>query len=217
MQFVDQDVPGPRRELRRLRTPRAEGRLAGTRPRSPSTSSSTTRRARSTRSPPATAATRASPRSRTRWTPEYRDLCAESVYEYGSRAGIWRLMRLFDEYQVKVTFFACAVAMERNPEVGQWLQESGHEPCSHGWRWRSTGCSTASRSASTCEWAIETIEKHVRGAPLGWFCRYGPSVNTRELRGRGRWLRLRRRRLRRRSSVLHRGRRERATCRPLHA
>ena len=50
---------------------------------------------------------------------QYRDLCAESVYEYGSRAGIWRLMRLFDEYQVKVTFFACAVAMERNPEVGR--------------------------------------------------------------------------------------------------
>jgi allantoinase len=64
--------------------------------------------------------------------PQYRDLCAESVYEYGSRAGIWRLMRLFDEYWVKVTFFACAVALERNPAVGQWMQESGHEPCSHG-------------------------------------------------------------------------------------
>ena len=67
--------------------------------------------------------------------PQYRDLCTESVYEYGSRAGIWRLMRLFDEYKVKVTFFACAVALERNPEVGQWIRESGHEPCSHGWRW----------------------------------------------------------------------------------
>src|SRR5262249_44535759 len=44
--------------------------------------------------------------------PQYRDLCVESVYEYGSRAGIWRLLRLFDEYQVKVTFFACAVALE---------------------------------------------------------------------------------------------------------
>ena len=67
--------------------------------------------------------------------PKYRALCVESVYEYGSRAGIWRLLRLFDEYQLKVTFFACAVALERNPEVGQWLQESGHEACSHGWRW----------------------------------------------------------------------------------
>ncbi len=43
-------------------------------------------------------------------SPEHRDLAAESVYEYGSRAGIWRLMRLFDEYGVKTTFFACAVA-----------------------------------------------------------------------------------------------------------
>src|SRR5438105_4861340 len=66
---------------------------------------------------------------------EYRDLCAESVYEYGSRAGNWRLMRLFDEYEVKATYFAAAVALERNPEVPEWIKESGHEACSHGWRW----------------------------------------------------------------------------------
>lgn len=66
--------------------------------------------------------------------PKYRDLSTESVYEYGSRAGIWRLLRLFDEYRIQTTFFACAVALERNPEVGQWMQASGHEPCSHGWR-----------------------------------------------------------------------------------
>jgi hypothetical protein len=39
-------------------------------------------------------------------------------------------MRAFDEYDLKVTFFACPVALERNPEVGDWLRESGHEPCS---------------------------------------------------------------------------------------
>src|SRR5436309_4417039 len=49
--------------------------------------------------------------------PRYRDLGVESTYEYGSRAGIWRLLRLFDELQV--TFFACAVAIERNPAVGR--------------------------------------------------------------------------------------------------
>ena len=49
---------------------------------------------------------------------KYRDLASESVYEYGSRADIWRLLRLFDEYTIPVTFFACAVALERNPEVG---------------------------------------------------------------------------------------------------
>src|SRR5437899_7102082 len=62
---------------------------------------------------------------------EYRDLCAESVYEYGSRAGIFRLLALFDEYQVKTTFFTAAVALERNPDVAAWVRETGHEPCSH--------------------------------------------------------------------------------------
>jgi peptidoglycan/xylan/chitin deacetylase (PgdA/CDA1 family) len=113
--------------------------------------------------------------------PQYRDLCAESVYEYGSRAGIWRLMRLFDEYQVKVTFFACAVALERNPEVGQWLQESGHEPCSHGWRWSEHWRFSREEERQYLQWAIESITKTCGERPLGWYCRYGPSVHTREL------------------------------------
>ena len=67
--------------------------------------------------------------------PKYRDLCAESVFEYGSRAGIWRLERLFTEFKIPITFYACAVALERNREVGAWIKEAGHEPCCHGWRW----------------------------------------------------------------------------------
>jgi len=112
---------------------------------------------------------------------QYRDLCAESVYEYGSRAGIWRLMRLFDEYDVKVTFYACAVALERNPEVGQWIQEAGHEPCSHGWRWSEHWLFDREQERQHMQWAIESIERTCGERPLGWYCRYGPSVNTREL------------------------------------
>jgi peptidoglycan/xylan/chitin deacetylase (PgdA/CDA1 family) len=112
---------------------------------------------------------------------QYRDLCAESVYEYGSRAGIWRLMRLFDEYGVKVTFYACAVALERNPEVGQWIQEAGHEPCSHGWRWSEHWLFDREQERQHMQWAIESIERTCGERPLGWYCRYGPSVNTREL------------------------------------
>jgi len=59
---------------------------------------------------------------------KYRDLSMESVYEYGSRAGIWRLQRLFDKKDVPVTFFAAAVALERNHEVAAWLRDSAHEP-----------------------------------------------------------------------------------------
>src|SRR5258708_31941373 len=61
---------------------------------------------------------------------EYRDLGAESMFEYGSRAGVWRLLRLFEEYQVRSTFFAAAVALEKNPAVGAALARAGHEPCS---------------------------------------------------------------------------------------
>jgi peptidoglycan/xylan/chitin deacetylase (PgdA/CDA1 family) len=114
-------------------------------------------------------------------SPEHRDLCAESVYEYGSRAGIWRLMRLFDEYEVKVTFFACAVALERNPGVGEWIGEAGHEPCSHGWRWSEHWLLDRDEERERMRWAIESIARTCGERPLGWYCRYGPSVNTREL------------------------------------
>jgi len=112
---------------------------------------------------------------------KYRDLSAESVYEYGSRAGIWRLLRMFDEYNVKVTFFTAAMALQRNPEVGQWVKESGHEPCSHGWRWIEQWRLTRDEEREHIRAAVETIEKYCGSRPQGWYCRYGPSVNTREL------------------------------------
>ena len=113
--------------------------------------------------------------------PKYRDLSTESVYEYGSRAGIWRLLRLFDEYRIQTTFFACAVALERNPEVGQWMQASGHEPCSHGWRWSEHWLLSREEERQQLRWAIESIQNTCGQRPQGWYCRYGPSVNTREL------------------------------------
>jgi peptidoglycan/xylan/chitin deacetylase (PgdA/CDA1 family) len=113
--------------------------------------------------------------------PQYRDLCAESVYEYGSRAGIWRIMRLFEEYKIQVTFFACAVALERNPEVGHWIRESGHEPCSHGWRWSEHWRLTREEEQHHMQWAIESITQTCGERPRGWYCRYGASVHTREL------------------------------------
>lgn len=114
-------------------------------------------------------------------SPDYRDLAAESVYEYGSRAGSWRLLRLFDEYAVKATYFAAAVALERNPEVGRWIRESGHEPCSHGWRWEEHWLLDRETERERMRLAIESIERTCGERPLGWYCRYSPSVNTREL------------------------------------
>jgi peptidoglycan/xylan/chitin deacetylase (PgdA/CDA1 family) len=113
--------------------------------------------------------------------PQYRDLCAESVFEYGSRAGVWRVERLLTEYKIPITFFACAVALERNREVGAWLREAGHEPCCHGWRWEEMWRLSREEEAEHIRLAIESIKETCGERPLGWYCRYGPSVNTREL------------------------------------
>jgi allantoinase len=89
--------------------------------------------------------------------PQYRDLCAESVFEYGSRAGVWRLERLLTDLKVPVTFYACAVALERNRDVAAWLKEAGHEPCSHGWRWEEVWRLSREEEAEHIRWAIESI------------------------------------------------------------
>ncbi|MCX5479094.1 polysaccharide deacetylase family protein [Kaistia geumhonensis] len=113
--------------------------------------------------------------------PQYRDLCAESVYEYGSRVGIWRLERLFSSRNIPLTFFASAVALERNREVAAWIVEKGHEPCSHGWRWEEVWKLDRNEEADHIRRAIASFEETCGQRPLGWYCRYGASVNTREL------------------------------------
>jgi peptidoglycan/xylan/chitin deacetylase (PgdA/CDA1 family) len=112
---------------------------------------------------------------------EYRDLCVESIYEYGARAGIWRLLRLFEEYRLRTTFFAAAVALERNREVAEWIGRGGHEVCSHGWRWEEPWLLSRDEEREHIQAAIASFEHTVGARPVGWYCRYGPSVHTREL------------------------------------
>lgn len=113
--------------------------------------------------------------------PPQRDLVSESVYEYGSRAGVWRLLRLFDRYNLQVTVFACAVALRRNPAVADWLARSGHEACSHGWRWSEFWKMTREEEQVEIAKAVADIQRLTGERPYGWNARYGPSVNTREL------------------------------------
>lgn len=113
--------------------------------------------------------------------PDVRDLSTESIYEYGSRSGIWRLLRLFDRYDVKVTFFACALALERNPDVGRAIQQYGHEPCSHGWRWDEPWHMDEKEEWNRILKAVESIERTCGERPRGWYTRYGPGIHTREL------------------------------------
>lgn len=112
---------------------------------------------------------------------QHRDLAVESVFEYGSRAGVWRVERLFSEYRLPLTFFACAVALERNSEVAAWIREADHEPCCHGWRWEEMWKLSREEERDHLAMAIASIKETVGQRPEGWYCRYGPSVNTREL------------------------------------
>ena len=111
----------------------------------------------------------------------FRDLAAESMYEYGSRAGIWRILRVFDEYRVKVTFYAAAVALEQNPAVGEWIRRAGHEPCSHGWRWEEVWLLDREEERRRIQLMIESFKKTCGRRPVGCYHRYAPSIHTREL------------------------------------
>ena len=110
-----------------------------------------------------------------------RDLAMESMYEYGSRVGFWRLFRLFTERQVPITVFACALALERNPAVARSIAEAGLDVCCHGWRWIEHFQLTQAEEREHIRRAVDSLTQTTGSRPLGWYCRYGPSVHTRRL------------------------------------
>jgi peptidoglycan/xylan/chitin deacetylase (PgdA/CDA1 family) len=111
---------------------------------------------------------------------DQRDLAVETMYEYGTRAGIWRLFRVFDAAGIPVTFFAAAVALERNIAVAEKLARRGDEPAGHGYRWSNHFEMTRDEEREAIRRAVESIERTTGTRPLGWYCRE-MSVNTREL------------------------------------
>lgn len=110
-----------------------------------------------------------------------RDLALESMFEYGSRAGFWRLMEIFDEHDVPCTFYACALALERNPDAAAMMRPKGHDVMSHGYRWEDHQTMDREHERERIRLAVESIERTTGERPLGWYCRYGPGVNTRDL------------------------------------
>jgi allantoinase len=110
-----------------------------------------------------------------------RDLAAESMFEYGSRAGVWRVLRLFQERGLPVTLYACALALERNPALAAAIREGDYDLCCHGWRWVEHFRLDEATERQHITRAIESLERTIGRRPLGWYCRYGPSVNTRRL------------------------------------
>ena len=110
-----------------------------------------------------------------------RDLAAESMFEYGSRVGFWRLHRLFRERRLPLTVFGCALALERNPEAAAAIREAGYDVCCHGWRWVMHTKLSEAEEREHIRKAVASLERTVGARPRGWYCRYGPSVNTRRL------------------------------------
>ncbi|MDX6580086.1 MAG: hypothetical protein QOJ47_1635 [Gaiellales bacterium] len=113
--------------------------------------------------------------------PPQRDPGTESHYEYGSRAGVWRLARIFDEAGVQVTVSAAAAALELNPAVPAWMRERGHDLLGHGWRWNEPWTVSRDEERVIISRAIETFERVLGSRPVGWNSRSWPSENTRSL------------------------------------
>ena len=110
-----------------------------------------------------------------------RDLAFETMYEYGSRVGFWRLMDILRERQVPATIFGCALALERNPAAAEAIVAAGFDVCCHGYRWEEHFRLSAEAEQERIAMAIESLVRTTGERPLGWYCRYGPSENTRRL------------------------------------
>lgn len=112
--------------------------------------------------------------------PGVRNLCMESLYEYGSRAGVWRLLELFRREGIPLTVFAVAMAAERHPEVIRTMVADGHEICSHGYRWIDYQYMDEAEEKAHLDRAIDILARIAGERPLGWYTgRLGP--NTRRL------------------------------------
>ena len=109
-----------------------------------------------------------------------RHINMESMYEYGSRRGFWRLHKLFQEKKIPVTIFGVAMALERNPEVCEAIKNGDYEVASHGWRWIDYQKVKKSVEKKDMKLAIKTLKKIFGERPMGWYTgRCSP--NTRDL------------------------------------
>ncbi|NDP64228.1 allantoinase PuuE [Polaromonas sp.] len=98
-----------------------------------------------------------------------RHLSMEGIYEYGARAGVWRLLREFEKRGLPLTVFGVGMALERCPEVTAAFQELGHEIACHGWRWINyQGIDEATEREHMVQ-GMAAIERLTGTRPLGWY------------------------------------------------
>jgi allantoinase len=109
-----------------------------------------------------------------------RHLSMESIYEYGSRAGVWRVLREFEKRNLPLTVFGVGMALQRHPEVAKAFAELGHEIASHGWRWIHYQQVDEATEREHMRLAVEAIARTTGSRPLGWYTGRD-SPNTRRL------------------------------------
>ena len=98
-----------------------------------------------------------------------RNMSMESLYEYGSRAGFWRIRRLFDDLGLPLTVFGVAQAMECHPDAVEAMMQSGWEIASHGYRWIDYQHFTPDQELEHIQKAIEIQARLTGTRPLGWY------------------------------------------------
>ena len=109
-----------------------------------------------------------------------RHLSMESIYEYGSRVGGWRILREFERRQLPLTVFGVAMAMHRHPEFVAACLEQGHEIASHGWRWIHYQTMDEAQERAHLEQAVAIHTAMTGAPPQGWYTGRD-SPNTRRL------------------------------------
>ena len=109
-----------------------------------------------------------------------RHLSMESIYEYGSRVGGWRILREFEQRALPLTVFGVAMAMQRQPDFVAACLQQGHEIASHGWRWIHYQNTSIDEERAHLQRAVAIHRELTSAAPLGWYTGRD-SPNTRQL------------------------------------
>lgn len=110
-------------------------------------------------------------------SPTTRDVRNESLFEFGSRVGGWRLLDVFAEHGVSATIFACGRALERNPDYARALADAGHEVAGHGYRWVRYRSLSREEQVQDIRRAVAAIAATTGQRPLGYFARdYGADI-----------------------------------------
>ena len=98
-----------------------------------------------------------------------RHINMESLYDYGSRVGFWRIHKLFKKYNLPLTIFGVGMALERNLEICKEIKNSNYEIASHGWRWIDYQNISKSIEKKHMRKAIDSIKKIFGKRPVGWY------------------------------------------------